>query len=142
MKNLQKHTLIDHLNAVKSGSRVFENVFQSVTRMILEAKIDNVVVNGKSTFDFALFRSGKKHVIGIYDEINSFVSYVKDAAESGSSAEMAFVLVGEPGNGKTFFVEYLCSKYRQFLSKDKNRRYTFRFNNLDKINNYGRITSI
>ena len=44
----------------------------------------------------------------MYDEINSFVSYVKDAAEGGSSKEMAFVLVGEPGNGKTFFVEFLC----------------------------------
>jgi len=142
MKNSQKHTLVDHLNAVKSGSRVFENVFQSVARMILEAKIENVVVNGKTTFDFALFRSGKKHVIGMFDEINSFVSYVKDAAESGSSAEMAFVLVGEPGNGKTFFVEYLCSKYRQFLSEDRNRRYTFRFNNVDKLNHYGRIVTI
>jgi len=32
----------------------------------------------------------------MYDEINSFVSYVKDAAEGGSSKEMAYVLVGEP----------------------------------------------
>jgi serine protein kinase len=142
MGNIQKHTLVDHLNAVKNGSRVFENVFQSVTRMILEAKIDNVVVNGKTTFDFALFHSVKKHVIGMFDEINSFVSYVKDAAEGGSSAEMAFVLVGEPGNGKTFFVEYLCAKYRQFVSEDRNRRYTFRFTNLNKFEHYGRISTV
>ncbi|MBN1652844.1 MAG: serine protein kinase PrkA [Deltaproteobacteria bacterium] len=142
MQNPQKHTLIDHLNAVKSGSRVFENVFQSVSRMILEGRIDNVVVNGKTTFDFALFRSAKKHVIGMFDEINSFVSYVKDAAEGGSSAEMAFVLVGEPGNGKTFFVEYLCSRYREFLSEERNRRYTFRFTNINKLEQYGRISTI
>ena len=46
----------------------------------------------------------------MYDEINSFVSFVKDAAEGGSSKEMAYVLVGEPGNGKTFFVDFLCTQ--------------------------------
>jgi serine protein kinase len=142
MVNTQTHSLVDHLNAVKNGSRVFENVFQSVTRMILDAKIDNIVANGKTTFDFALFRSVKKHVIGMFDEINSFVSYVKDAAEGGSSAEMAFVLVGEPGNGKTFFVDYLCAKYRQFVSEDRNRRYTFRFINLNKLEHYGRVLTV
>jgi serine protein kinase len=81
-------------------------------------------------------------MIGMYDEINSFVSYVKDAAEGGSSAEMAYVLVGEPGNGKTFFVEFLCNKYRGFLSNNKNRKYTFRFIDLDKLGNYGRISYI
>ena len=110
--------------------------------MILESQIEKVVVNGKTTYDFSIFRTGKKHVIGMYDEINSFVSYVKDAAEGGSSAEMAFVLVGEPGNGKTFFVEFLCNRYREFLSEDKNRKYTFRFNNLDKIGKYSKITEI
>jgi len=35
------------------------------------------VVNGKTTYDFKIFRNGKKHIIGLYDEINSFVSYVK-----------------------------------------------------------------
>jgi len=52
------------------------------------------------------------------------------------------VLVGEPGNGKTFFVEYLASKYRSFLSKDENRKYTFKFLNLDKLGNYGKINAI
>ena len=96
-----------HLLEVKEGRRKFENAFQAVTRMILEGGIEKVVVNGKTTYDFQIFRTGEKHVIGMYDELNSFVSYVKDAAEGGSSKEMAFVLVGEPGNGKTFLVDFL-----------------------------------
>jgi serine protein kinase len=135
-------TLHQHMTAVKDGGRRFENAFQGVSRMVLESEIEKVVVNGKTTYDFKIFRNGPKHVIGMYDEINSFVSYVKDAAEGGSSKEMAFVLVGEPGNGKTFFVEFLAGKYRSFLSQDKNRKYTFKFLNLDKIGNYGKISTI
>jgi serine protein kinase len=135
-------TLNHHLVAVKEGKRCFENAFQSVSKMILESDIEKVSVKGKTTYTFNLFNNGKKHIIGMYDEINSFVSFVKDAAENGSSQEMAYVLVGEPGNGKTFFVDYLCSKYREFLSNGNNRKYTFRFNNLDKLKSYGRITSI
>lgn len=137
-----QNSLFQYLHALKKKERSFENAFQGVARMILESQIEKVVVNGKTTYDFSIFRSGKKHVIGMYDEINSFVSYVKDAAEGGSSAEMAFVLVGEPGNGKTFFVEFLCSRYRDFLSEKRNRKYTFRFNDLDKLGNYGKIKSI
>ncbi len=136
------NTLRHHLTEVKEGKRCFENAFQGVSRMILNSEITKVVVNGKTTYDFSLFREGPKHVIGIYDEINSFVSYVKDAAEGGSSKEMAFVLVGEPGNGKTFLVDFLSAKYREFLSKDKNRKYTFKFLNLAKLENYGRIATI
>jgi serine protein kinase len=110
--------------------------------MILGSDISKVVVNGKTTYDFSLFRSGPRHVIGMYDEVNSFVSFVKDAAEGGSSKEMAFVLVGEPGNGKTFFVEYLCTRYRHFLTQPKNRKYTFRFRHLDLLEGYGRIRVI
>jgi serine protein kinase len=131
-----------HLTAVKEGKRRWENAFQGVSRMILGGDIEKVVVNGKTTYDFGIFRSGKKHLIGMYDEINSFVSFVKDAAEGGSSKEMAYVLVGEPGNGKTYFVEYLCTKYRSFLSVEENRKYTFRFINTDKLTGYGRITTI
>ncbi|MEN8246096.1 MAG: serine protein kinase PrkA, partial [Thermodesulfobacteriota bacterium] len=131
-----------HMSEVKSGKRRFENAFQGVARMILDCDIDKVTVNGKSTYDFSIFRSGKKHVIGMYDEINSFVSYVKDAAEGGSSKEMAYVLVGEPGNGKTFFVEFVCEKYREFLSNDINRKYTFRFIGMDKLGSYGRIPAV
>ena len=131
-----------HCAAVKEGRRRFENAFQGVTRMILENSIEKVVVNAKTTYDFSIFRNGPKHIIGMYDELNSFVSYVKDAAENGSSKEMAFVLVGEPGNGKTFFVDFLCAAYRAFLSLSPNRKYTFRFNNMGQLGHYGRITTI
>ena len=134
-------TLRHHLAAVKAGERVFENAFQGIIRMILEPGFEKVVVNGKTTYDFNIFRTGRKHTIGMYDEINSFVSFVKDAAEGGSSKEMAFVLVGEPGNGKTFFVEFLCAQYRNFLM-NRNRKYSFRFLNMDRFGNYGRIREI
>jgi serine protein kinase len=135
-------TLHQHLAAVKDGKLRFENAFQGVSRMILESEIEKVVVNGKTTYDFKIFRNGSKHIIGMYEEINSLVSYVKDAAEGGSSQEMAFVLVGEPGNGKTFLIEFLASRYRDFLSIENNRKYTFKFLNLDKVGNYGKITAI
>jgi serine protein kinase len=50
--------------------------------------------------------------------------------------------VGEPGNGKTFLVEFLAGKYRSFLSREENRKYTFKFKHLDRIGTYGRITTI
>ena len=135
-------TLHQHMTAVKDGKLRFENAFLGVTRMVLESEIEKVVVNGKTTYDFKIFRQGPKHVIGMYEEINSFVSYVKDASEGGSSKEMAFVLVGEPGNGKTFLVEFLSTRYRNFLSKENNRKYTFKFLNLDKVGSYGKISTI
>ena len=137
-----QHDLHSHLIALQEGRRVFENAFKGVTRMILEGEIEKVVVNGRTTYDFKIFRSGAKHIIGMYEELNSFVSYVKDAAEGGSSKEMAFVLVGEPGNGKTFFVDFLCAQYRHFLAKDKNRKYTFQFKNMDRLGGYGKISTI
>lgn len=142
MENGRINVLTHHLSAVKSGKRCFENAFQGVARMILDNDISKVVVNGKTTYDFGIFRSGKKHIIGMYDELNSFVSYVKDAAEGGSSKEMAYVLIGEPGNGKTFFVDFLCAKYRQFLLQEENRKYTFRFVHMDRIGGYGKIATI
>lgn len=137
-------TLDFHIEIVNKGFRRFENVYQALSRMILgdNSKIKKIVVNGRNTYDFDVFRQGSKHIIGMFDEINSFVSYVKDAAEGGSSKEMAFVLIGEPGNGKTFFVDHLNSLYREFVMLPENRRYTFRFTNLDKIGGYGRITEI
>lgn len=135
-------TLREHIAAVKEGTRRFENAFQGVTRMILEQGVDKVVVNGRTTYDFRIFRTGRKHPVGMYDEINSFVSFVKDAAEGGSSKEMAFVLVGEPGNGKTFFVEFVCGRYREFLTKPENRRYSFRYTGMAQIGSYGKIDII
>ncbi len=142
MAEVTQNPLHNHLVALKNGERVFENAFEGVTRMILSDKIEKVVANGRTTYDFKIFRRGKKHIIGLYDEINSFVSYVKDAAEGGSSKEMAYVLVGEPGNGKTFFVEYVSRLYREFLAQDPNHKYTFRFTGLDKIGTYGKIATI
>jgi serine protein kinase len=136
------NTLQDYLGEVKAGTRRYESAFQGISRMILDGPIEKVVVNGKTTYDFGIFRTGKKHIIGMYEEINSFVSYVKDAAEGGSSKEMAFVLVGEPGNGKTYFVDFLCDKYREYLSHEENRKYTFRFNGMNKIDGYGRLKFI
>jgi serine protein kinase len=138
----KNNTLRQHLAAVKAGERVFENAFQGIIRMILEPGFEKVVVNAKTTYDFNIFRTGRKHTIGMYDEINSFVSFVKDAAEGGSSKEMAFVLVGEPGNGKTFFVEFLCAQYRNFLARERNRKYSFRFLNMERMGTYGRIREI
>lgn len=139
-----QQSLQQHVISVIGKKLQFENVFQSVSRMILgdPSKIKKVVVNGRTTYDFLVFREGKKHIIGMYDEINSLVSFVKDAAENGSSSEMAFVLIGEPGNGKTYFVDFLSKLYREFIAKPENTRYTFRFKNLDKIGKYGKITSI
>lgn len=142
--NFSTKSLLYHAKSVIEGNRKFENVFQSVTRMILDYPdgIKKITVNGKPTYDFGIFRKAGKHIIGMYDEINSFVSFVKDAADGGSSAEMAFVLIGEPGNGKTFFVDYLNTCYRDHISKPENRRYTFKFKGLDKLGGYGKITEI
>ena len=46
-------------------------------------ELKKININGKSTFDFLVFRNGKRHIIGMHDELNSFVSYIKDAAENG-----------------------------------------------------------
>ena len=135
-------SLVHHIDAVKKGKKVFEDAFQGVSRMILDAGIQKITVKGKTTYQFDLFSQGKKHLIGMYDEINSLVSFVKDASEGGSSREMAFVLVGEPGNGKTFLVEYLCARYREFLTIPKNRKHTFRFVNLEQLGGYGKIKFI
>lgn len=144
VNSAETNTLEHHLREFTSGRRRFENVFQSVSRMILDGKgkIRKVNVNGRNTYDFTVFRDGRKHIIGMFDEINSFVSFVKDAAEGGSSAEMAFVLIGEPGNGKTYFVDYLTGLYRAFIALPENRRYTFKFRNLDRLGGYGKITTI
>lgn len=144
ISNAPQSSLESHILNVINGKLRFENVFQSVSRMILEnnKKIEKITVNGKMTYDFLVFREGKKHIIGMFDEINSFVSFVKDAAEGGSSAEMAFVLIGEPGNGKTYFVDFLSKLYREHVSIPENRRYSFKFINLDKIGGYGKISSI
>ncbi|MBF0302056.1 MAG: serine protein kinase PrkA [Desulfamplus sp.] len=140
--NNDPKSLLNHIDSVRKGKRTFEDAFQGVSRMILESGVEKINVKGRTTYQFGIFSKGKKHLVGMYDEINSFVSFVKDASEGGSSREMAFVLVGEPGNGKTFFVDYLCDAYRAFLSKQENRKYTFRFKQLDELEGYGKIKII
>ncbi len=137
-------TLQYHITEVLKGNRKFENIFQSLVRMILsdQKMIEKVNVNGKTLYNYKVLRQEKKHIIGMYEEINSFVSFIKDAAEGGSSQEMAFVLIGEPGNGKTFFVDYLSKLYREFIAQAENNRFSFRFKNLDKIGGYGKIKVI
>jgi serine protein kinase len=135
-------TLPFHLKEVLAGNRKFENAAQAVYRMILEGGVEKITRAGETVYDYKFFRQGKRHIVGWYDEINEFVSFVGEAAIGGSPAEMGFVLVGEPGNGKTFFVDYVCSQYRRFLSRQENRRYTIEFINLDKLGKYGRITVV
>lgn len=65
-------SLIYHIDAVKKKKRVFEDAFQGVTRMILDAGIQKITVKGKTTYQLDLFSQGKKHLVGMYDEINSF----------------------------------------------------------------------
>jgi serine protein kinase len=136
-----EHRLEHHVREVITGNRCFENVYESLTRMILgnSGNIEKKFVNGRTLYDYNILRQGKKHIVGMFEEVNSFVSFVKDAAEGGSSSEMAFVLIGEPGNGKTFFVDYISELYRNFIARPENRRFTFRFKNLDKIGGYGKI---
>ena len=99
-------TIDSYLKELKEGKHKFENAFELLARMLFSDSnyIKPIIVNGRNTYDFLQFRMGKKHIIGLFDVINKFVAFIKDAAENGESKEMAFVLVGEPGNGKTFFV--------------------------------------
>jgi serine protein kinase len=135
-------TLKDHLIEVKKGQRCFENSFQSVSRMIQEKGFEKTTAYGRTVYDFQVFRQRKKHLIGMYEELEELVSYVKDGAERGSPVETAFVLIGEPGNGKTFLVDYLCQAYREFMSLPKNRRFTFKFKNLEALGTYGGLTEL
>src|SRR3989338_7140383 len=132
----EQESLAYHLKEESAGERGFETAAQGVSRMILEKKIEKRVHAGKTVYDFEFFREGAGHIVSWYDEINDFVHFVKDAAQGGSAKEMAYVLVGEPGNGKTTFVEFVCKKYREFLSRPENRKYTFKFVNLDKALDY------
>jgi serine protein kinase len=113
----RKDSVLVHLQEVQKGNRRFENAAQGVSRMILEKPVTRMTHAGKTIYDFEFFREGEKHIIGWYDQKNAFVHFVRDAARGGSAKAMAFILVGEPGNGKTFFVNYVCEKYRQFLSR-------------------------
>ncbi|PLX27740.1 serine protein kinase [Candidatus Parcubacteria bacterium] len=135
-------TIDEYMKAIQRGERKFQNVFQILADMILSYEIKKVQVNGKSLNDYQIFRQGPKHVVGVFEELNSLVSYIIDASRGGSPAEMAFVLVGEPGNGKTFLIEYLCDLYRNHLRKIENQKYTFSFTGLKSIGGFGGIETI
>lgn len=134
-----------YVEEIANDTRRFENVFQILRRMILEDyEVRKITDKGRQTYDYEVFRKGKTPIVGMYDTINSIVSFIKDAAEGGSSSELALVLIGEPGGGKTFLINYLCESYKDFLSKPENTKYTFQFKNLGKLGTYGdihRITS-
>jgi hypothetical protein len=51
-----------YLHELKNGEHHFENVFESLARMIFDdpKEIKSVIVNGKNTYDFLKFRTGKK----------------------------------------------------------------------------------
>lgn len=138
----ERENLAYHLKEVAAGKRRFENAAQSVSRMILEKKIEKKIHSGKTVYDFEFFREGKRHIVGWFDEINDFVHFVKDAAQGGSAKEMAYVLVGEPGNGKTTFVEFVCDRYRRFLSRPENKKYTFKFAGLDQALGYDKKVGV
>lgn len=138
-RSQELESLVYHLKEVSAGRRRFENAAKSVSRMMLGGGVQKNTRAGQTMYEFGFFREGKKHIIGWFDEITDLFNFIKDAAEGGSSREMAFVLVGEPGNGKTFFVEYICSLYRQFIARPENKRYTFEFVGLENIGSYGNI---
>ncbi|GAG42851.1 unnamed protein product, partial [marine sediment metagenome] len=41
-----------------------------------------------------------------------------------------------------FFVDFLAGRYRNFLAQEKNRKFTFKFLDLAKVGNYGKISTI
>ncbi len=142
LKLSDNELLFSHLEQVVSGKRKFENAAQAVSRMILERGIEKKTRGGRTVYDFKFFRERKKHIVGWFDEINDFVHFAKDAAQGGSAKEMAFVLTGEPGNGKTFFVDYVCERYREFLSQPGNLKYSFNFVGLDKALGYDKKVAV
>lgn len=125
-----------HVKEVLERNRHFETAAQAVSRMILSHGVEKVIRGGRTVYEFPFFRQGKFHIVGWYGEINTFVNFVQE------DPEQALVLIGEPGNGKTVFVEFVCSGYRRFLSMPENRRYTVEFVNLDQIGGYGDIRKI
>lgn len=142
MEILENQQLSFHLQEVLAGNRRFENAAQTVSRMVLEKRPQEFMRCGSLTYDFPFFREGKLHIVGWFDEINAFVNFVKDAAEGGDSKERAFILVGEPGNGKTFFIKYVCEKFRSFIRRPENRKYTFEFVGLEKLGTYKNLNVI
>lgn len=137
-----------HLAEVLSGARRFETASQAVLRMILEKTKDRPepvirkMQGGKTVYDYQFFREGKKHIIGWFDEINDLVQFLENAAKGGSAKDMGIVFVSGPATGKTFFIDFLCERYRQFIARPENMRYSFSFVGLDKALGYDEKVAI
>ena len=135
-------TLEYHLKEVQEGARHFENVFQSLSRMILgrENAFERKTVNGEQIYDFKLFRDAKKPIVGMHKELSHLVGFLKGASEGGPEKERAIILIGERGNGKSYLTDFLGQSYKEFISSPGNEKFTFRFKNLNKLEtSYGKI---
>ena len=60
VKSNAPKTLEQHIKNVINGTNSFENVFQSLTKMILgdTKKIEKIFVNGKNLYDYKSLREG------------------------------------------------------------------------------------
>ncbi len=126
----QANGLSAHVKGVLTGERKFQNVFESLNEMLREGGVQEATVNGRQKYEFNLFRTGAKPIVGMHDEIMGLASFIKQAAQGGKADELAFVMIGEAGNGKTYLAEFLMAKYREHTLKAGNRRYTFKFTGL------------
>lgn len=138
-KRTPEHCLEYHIKEFLAGNRRFENVYEALLRMVKEKPIIEIDDCGVTKYDYAIFREGERHLIGLYDTINDVVQFIKNAKEKGESKSQAIVLVGEPGTGKTFFCMYLGKLYKNFLRRQDNRKRTFRFINLEQFGPYIKI---
>ncbi len=135
-------SLDEHIEKVARGEKRFENVYESLTRMILEGKdrVKTITVNGMPMQDYSFFREGKEPIVGMYDEINRLVNFFVDGANSPQSRKQGFVFIGRPGNAKTHLIKKLGNEYLNFLSDPSNERHTIRFKRLDELDGeYGDI---
>ncbi len=49
---------------------------------------------------------------------------------------------GNRATARPFSWSFSAGNYRRFLSREENRKYTFKFLNLDRLGTYGKITTI
>jgi serine protein kinase len=79
----------------------------------------------------------------MYDEINSFVSYVKDAAERAARPRRwPLSWWGNRETARPFSWILSAINTGIFLSQAPTANITFRFTGLDKLGGYGKITTI
>ena len=84
-----KHSALhQHITAVKKGERVFENAFQSVSRMILEKEINKVTVNGKEYTGTALSN--------LVERIETLELRLDDAEMTGTPRDLFLALATYP----------------------------------------------